>query len=330
MLAACYLVHGGEPLQTEEIIVAIKQIAAKHDYNNNMVFEVNAQFNWEELLNKCQNLDLFAEKSLVELRLQSDNIGKQGATALESLLEKQSPDICILIRAQKLKPQVLNSTWVNQIQKHGKIQVAKPIPANKWLAWVQQRLRQAGFTPSTDASEYIARFYEGNLTAAAQCIQKLQSMLPKGALDLEQIRPFLDHNSHFSVFELAEAIINGECERTFNIFHGLKNEGVDPVLILWALAREIRNLLQLKYDLQSGINLTQSAQRLGIWRDRIPGIQKALDRLSVVKLEKTLKLSATIDSTIKGITPGNAWELLLSVCMMLTSSETLTMEDLTI
>lgn len=330
MLAGCYLIHGGEPLQTEEIILQIKQIAAKENYNNYMVFEVTTHFVWEELLNKCQNMDLFAERSLVELRLHSDSVGKQGTQALENLLLKQSSDVCILIRAPKLKPQTLNSKWVTHIQKFGKVEQAKPISANRWPDWIKQRLHQAGFSANGEVTQYLARHYEGNLTAAAQCIQKLHATLPAGSLELEQIRPFLDNFSHFTVFDLTDTAISGDATRTFNILHSLKNDSVDPVLILWALTREIRNLLQLSHDIQTGISLSQSAQNNGIWRDRIPGIKTALSRLSTNKLQQLLKLSKHIDTMLKGINPGNTWDALLSVCMMFAGSEILTMEDLNI
>lgn len=330
MLAACYLIHGGEPLQTDEYISAIKDLAAKQGYNSGVVFEINAQFEWEELLNKCQNLDLFAERSVVELRLHSDSISKPGTQALEKLLSEQSSDFCILIRASKLKPQTLNSNWVNLIQKTGKIQVARPIPATKWPAWIKQRLQQAGFNPTTAAINAVASCYEGSLNAAAQCIVRLQTVLSPGTIDLEQVKPFLENNARFSIFELTDAAINGDCERTFNIFQSLRIEGVDPVLILWGVTREIRTLLQLRYEINTGNNLSQSAQKLGIWRDRIPSIKIALDRNTASQLQDLLKISKTIDTTLKGMTPGNAWEPLLSVYLTLASSKTLTMEDLTI
>jgi DNA polymerase-3 subunit delta len=330
MLAPCYLVHGGEPLQTEEIICAIKHLASKQGYNSYVTFEVNAQFNWDELLNKCQSLDIFADRSFVDIRLHGDSINKQGQQALEKLFQNQSPDLCVLVRAQKLKAQTLTAPWVKLLQKTGQILVAKPIPAAKWPAWVKQRLGQADFTPSPEVCDYLAKSYEGNLSAAAQCIDKLKARLPAGNLELDQVKPFLDNFSHFSIFDLSDTIIGGDAERTFRVFNGLKDESADPVLMLWAITREIRNLLRLSQDLQSGLSLTQSAQKLGIWRDRLPNIKLALDRLSVTKLQKLLKISKTTDLMIKGIVPGNAWEALLSVCLTLASSKTPTMEDLTI
>ena len=330
MLATSYLVHGGEPLQTEEIILTIKELAAKHGYTNHVVFEINAQFNWEQLLIKCQNLDLFAERTLIELRLHSDSISKQGQATLEDILQQQDNNNCILIRAEKLKTQTLNSKWCQLIQKNGSVRLAKPVPANKWLAWVQQRLKQANFTPSLEASEYLAKLYEGNLSAAAQCIKRLSLALPAGPLELEQIEPFLDHNSHFSVFDLSPAIINGDAERTFSIINSLRSEGVDPVLVLWGVTREIRNLLQLKYEAKTGASLAQSVQKLGIWQANIPNLKIALDRLTVPRLEKILQIATKIDTNIKGIHPGNIWEPLISISLMLASNDTLIMEDLTI
>lgn len=330
MLAPCYLVHGGEPLQTEEFISAIKQLAAKEGYNSYVVFEINAQFDWEQLLNKCQSLDLFVEKSVVELRLQSDNIGKLGSTTLEGILKEPSPDLCIIIRAQKLKPQTLNSPWAQQVHKIGEIRAAKPIPIAKWAMWINQRLKQSGFMPSPDVTSYLARNYEGNLMAVAQCIKKFQAVIPPGTLALDQIKPFIDDSSRFSLFDLTDSVINGDSERTFSVFHSLKDEGVDPVLILWGITREIRHLLQLSYELQSGASLTQSAQKIGIWRDRLPSIKIALDRLTIDKLHQLLRICTSIDTKIKGINQGNVWEPLLAVCLMLAGNKILTMEELTI
>jgi DNA polymerase-3 subunit delta len=328
MLAPCYLVHGGEPFQTEEYIVAIKHLAAKAGYNNSMVFEINAQFDWEELLNKCQTLDLFTEKSVVELRLHGENFSKQGTEILEKLLHEQHGDICILIRAPKLKPQTLNSNWVKLIQKNGKIQVAKPIPSNIWPEWIRQRLQQANLTATPAVIHAIATSYEGSLLAAAQCIDKIKTSFPNEVkLELEQIKPLLQDSSRFSIFELTDAAVSGDVERTFTIFQSLKNEGIEPILILWGVSREIRNLLNLSFEINKGTSLVQCAQQLGIWRDKIPSVKNALQRLSQQKLQKLLQNCSTIDNMLKGIIPGNAWELLLSVYLTLASGKATIMEE---
>ncbi len=330
MLAPCYLVHGGEPLQTDEYISSIKQLAAKEGYNSYVVFEVNALFNWEELLNKCQTMDLFAEKSLMELRLQGESFGKSGTKILENMLLQQPRDVCILIRAPKLSTPTLNSNWAKHIHRFGKVYAAKSIAANNWVNWIKQRLQQVGFNPTAEASEYLAQLYEGNLPAAAQCCAKLKATLPAGALELTQIKPFIDSNTHYSVFDLTDAMLSSDTKKTINIFQSLKTEGVDPILILWGITREIRHLLRLSEDLHKGMNITQSAQKIGIWRDKISNCKKTVDRLSINRLQHLLRASKAIDAMLKGITPGNAWEPLLAVCLTLACGKNLTMEELNI
>jgi DNA polymerase-3 subunit delta len=328
MLAQSYLVHGGEPLQTEEIISSIKHQAEKEGYNRHVVFELNTQFEWEELLNKCRNLDLFAERTLMELRLPGENVSKQGNLALDSVLHEQDGNFCIIIRAAKLKPQILNSNWARHIQKHGKICLAKPIPTNQWPAWIAKRLTQKGFNPSNEVITCIAKCYEGNLPAAVQCINKLTAVLPQGTIKLAQVAPFIDRSSHFSIFELSTAALEGDNERTFSIFNNLKTDGIDPILVLWAATKEIRTLLLLKQEMQAGASLEPAAQKLGIWRDNIPKIKLALQRLSTQKLEQLLHLAKITDTTIKGMQPGDAWEVLLSMYLTLAGNKILTMEDL--
>jgi DNA polymerase-3 subunit delta len=327
MLAGCYLVHGGEPLQTEEIIAAIKDQAGKEGYTNIEVFELNTLI-WEELLNKCQTLDLFAERTLIELRLSGETLNKQANSNLEQILLQQDSNLHIIIRANKLKTTTLNSNWAKHIQKHGKVFVAKDIPSQQWPMWLQKRLTQAGFTLNKDALELMARCYEGNLLAATQCIKKLSAAFPSGQLNLDQIKPFIDDNNSFSLFELTNAALSGEVERTLRILESLQNEGIDPILILWGLTKEIRTLLNIKNDVQNGIAFAQSAQNRGVWRDNMPKMRKAADRLSSAKLQRLLQIGKSVDAMIKGLQMGNPWEHLLTMYVVVAGKEFLTMEDL--
>ena len=328
MLAPCYLIHGGEPLQTEEIIQRIKDLAAKDGYNNYVVFELNTQFEWDELLNKCQNLDLFAERTLMELRLPGETVSKQDNSMLESILHKQDNNFCIIIRASKLKSQTLNASWVQHIQKHGKIQLAKPIPTSQWSSWINKRLTQIGFIPSSDTIACISQCYEGNLHAAVQCINKIATVLPPGPINLKQILPFIENNTHFSIFELSNAALDGDNERTFTIFNNLKNDGTDPILVLWSATKEIRTLLLLQHEIKTGASIEQSANKLGIWRENLPRIKRAMQRLPTAKLEQLLHLAKTIDTTIKGMQHGDAWQSLMSIYLTLAGKPILTTEDL--
>lgn len=319
MLARCYLIHGGEPCQTEEIIASINQLAAKEGYNKKAVFEVNANFVWEGLLNECQNLDLFAERTLVELRLHSDTVHKQGSKILESILQQQDQALCIIIRAGKLQNQTVNSTWAKIIQKTGKIQLAKPISQQQWPAWLAKKLAEKGFTPHSDTLEYIAKSYEGNLLAAKQFIGKIAMVLPKGPLTVTQIIPYVETNNNFAVFELINAALNGNKNRTYQVWQQLKISA-EPLLVLWALSKEVRQLITIKHN-------PDAAQELGLWQESLLRIKSASARLSMHKLTQLIRLAKTADFIIKGVYPGNIWEHLLTMSLILSGEEIITMGE---
>lgn len=328
MLAPCYLVYGGEPLQTAEIILHITNIANKEGYNKVVVYEVTAQFDWEELLNNCRNLDLFAERTLVELRLHNDIVSKKGDIVLNQILQDQDHSLCVVVRADKLKVQTLNSHWAQIIRKKGEIHIAKPITAELWPTWINKRLAKSGFTASQAAIKLLASCYEGNLMALDQLIKKMTVILPTGKLELEQIKPFIDNNSHYVVFELTDATLDGNTERTVHIFNSLIDGGIEPIMLLWAITNTIRTLILLQSKLQTGTTIEQAAKDLNIWRNNLNRFKKAADRLTIAQLEKLLHAAKNVDTMIKGMQIGDPREHLLSMYLILTGNNPVIMEEL--
>ena len=66
------------------------------------------------------------------------------------------------------------------------------------------------------------------------------------------------------------------------MLYRLESEGIEPTIVLWALAREWQLLWKLKQMLNR--QETIQWQRHGIWRNRQAGYQAALARLSVESL----------------------------------------------
>src|SRR3989304_76441 len=97
-------------------------------------------------------------------------------------------------------------------------------------------------TGTPGGAELLAHHMEGNLLAAAQEIEKLALLLGRGEVSLDDIEGNLGDNARFSVFTLADACLRGGAAAILRILNSLRAEGVDPVLVLWALAREARSL----------------------------------------------------------------------------------------
>ncbi len=115
-------------------------------------------------------------------------------------------------------------------------------------------------------------------------------------------------SARYDVFQLAEAAAAGEAERALRVLLGLKSEGVEPTLILWALVRELRGLWQARER-----NRLRSSVRGSGWNLAATPSSRALSRLETVPLGRLLMQASHTDRVLKGLAAGDAWSALTSL-----------------
>ena len=95
-----------------------------------------------------------------------------------------------------------------------------------------------------EAAQLIVDRVEGNLLAAKQELEKLALLSNGEPIGEELVLRSVGDTARYDVFQLAAAAAAGEAYRALRVLMGLKSEGVEPTLILWALVRELRGLWQ--------------------------------------------------------------------------------------
>ncbi len=178
-------------------------------------------------------------------------------------------------------------------------------------------MRAHGMQPSRDALQLIAERVEGNLLAAAQEIEKLYLLNGPGALELETVTELVTDSARYDIFGLVDAALAGDALHVQRILTGLRGEGVEPVLVLWALAREIRALTGMARELQDGVALARVLASRRVWDKRKPLISGALKRIRGRQWWALLQRCAYLDRVIKGRAPGSAWDELLQLTLRL-------------
>jgi DNA polymerase-3 subunit delta len=102
------------------------------------------------------------------------------------------------------------------------------------------------------------------------------------------------------VFQLGEAVLDGDASRALRILEGLRAEGSEPPLVLWALCRELRSLAEA----QSGAAKPAYGQQA---ERRATLVARAAERMRGVPLEPFFAAAAGIDRQAKGLARGDAW-----------------------
>jgi len=303
-LAAIYLVSGDEPLLVGEAADAIRAAARAAGYADRRVFFIDRSFSWDELRLASQSLSLFAERRLFELRMPSGKPDK-GAALLAELAAQSASDLTYLIITDKLDRKASDAPWVQAIEKHGAWVAILPVDTAALPAWLRARAKLLRIEIDPEASQMIVDRVEGNLLAAQQELEKLTLLANRGTIDVDLVLRSVGDSARYDVFQLAQAAAAGDAARALRVLLGLKNEGVEPTLILWALLRELRGMWQARER-----ERLRSAARGSGWNLAATASPRALSRLKKLPLAPLLMQASHTDRIIKGLSQGDAWSAL--------------------
>jgi DNA polymerase-3 subunit delta len=316
-LQPLYLLSGDEPLQLMEAADAIRQCAREQGFGEREVLQVEAGFDWNSLLAASGSLSLFAEQRLLELRLPSGKPGKEGSRALSEYAANPAPDTVLLITSGKLDRSAQNSKWYKALDAAGVTLQLWPVEPRALPGWVMQRMRARGMQPSPEAAQLLAERVEGNLLAAAQEVDKLLLLYGESPIDAEQVEEGVADSARYDIFELVDTALLGDASRTSRVLEGLRAEGVEPILVLWALLREIRVLAQMAEALAQGAAIEAMLGQFRVWDKRKGPVRAGLQRHNLKRWLQLLRRGGRIDRMIKGSEPGNPWDELVQLALLM-------------
>jgi DNA polymerase-3 subunit delta len=316
-LSPIYLVYGDEPLLVDESCTAIREAAHAAGYHERQVLTVESGFDWNGLFHSTQSLSLFSERRLIELRLPTGKPGEAGAKILMDITAHPPSDIIFLVSSGKLDKQARAAKWVKGLETAGEVIAVYPLEGAQWPSWIRRRMEMKGLKPGAGVVELLAHLMEGNLLACAQEIDKLSMLLGAAEVGLDDIEGNLSDNARYNVFALADASLRGEPVAVERIINNLRREGVEPILVLWALAREAREMAQMSAMVADGQPIARVLEARRVWTKRKPLVTGALKRLSVNASQDLLRRAARADRILKGRGTGDVWQELqcLALCM---------------
>lgn len=322
-LRPVYLITGDEPLLVQEGCDAVRAAAKQQGFSERELFHAEPNFNWHNLLQSANSLSLFADKKLFEVRLPSGKLNEAGSHAILQYCAAPQEDNLLLLVAPKLEKSAANSKWFKTLEPLGVVVTIWPVNAKQLPRWIEQRLQRAGLKADSQAIDILASRVEGNLLAAVQEIEKLKLLSDDGMINSQIMASAVVDSARYNVFGLLDKALAGQAQAAATTLIGLKGEGGEPTIILWAIAREIRALIALKQALHDGQRLEFVGKRYGIFDSRLPMVRGALQRLNMPTLRLLLRECSYADRTIKGMSKGDPWLTLLDLILTLAGTRSL-------
>jgi DNA polymerase-3 subunit delta len=222
-------------------------------------------------------------------------------------LAARPPADTVLLVTGELEPKSQQAAWVKEFERCGTVVVAPPMTREQLPRWIARRLGQRGITLAADAAQLLADRVEGNLLAAQQEIERIALLRPNDTLDVAAVAELVADNARFDVFELAGAAFAGDAPRALRILDGLRGEGREPPLILWALLNDLRAVSRVLQRGPNERNLDGLFRAENVWGSRQGPIRVALRRLRRPEIDALLVSAARADRVAKGSLRGDPW-----------------------
>lgn len=293
-LAALYFLVGDDLLLIEESQDAIQQAALKQGFDEKWMLEINPSTDWNALFERVQSMGLFFNKQLIILDL------PENLTALlqKNLLEFVSslhPEVLPIFRLAKLTKAAEKQTWfiaANQYAPEAVFVNCQTPNVEQLPRWVTNRAKSLGLSIDEEAVQLLCYSYENNLLALKQALQLLDLLYADRKLSFARVNAVVEQSSVFTPFQWVDAILAGKGNRARRILAGLKDEDVQPIILVRTLQRDLMTLLELSKPEQPTkldeplptAQLREHFDRLKVWQNRRPLFSQIIQRLTYRKL----------------------------------------------
>jgi DNA polymerase-3 subunit delta len=291
---SAYLVTGAEQLLIAEAASAIRQAARAAGHADR-----------DALLRDSANLSLFATRRLIELKFNTTP-DAEAQRSLAGLVANPPVDtVLLVVGALDRKP--LGAAWVKAFERGGVLVVTQPVERSALPAWIRERLGRHGVGIDEAAAQVLADRVEGNLLAAQQEVERIALLMPGATLGPEDVARLVADSARYDIFELSAAAFAGQPERALRVLAGLRAEGREPPLVLWALLNDLRALSRVTQRLVLERSLDGAFRAEQVWSNRQGPLRAALGRLNRRSIDSLIVAAARADRVAKGSLRGDAW-----------------------
>ncbi|AFP84905.1 DNA polymerase III subunit delta [secondary endosymbiont of Ctenarytaina eucalypti] len=315
-LGRCYFLFGNEPLLLQESQSCIRSCAQNQQFEEHVSITLDATTDWYAIFSLCRERSLFARRQTLLLILPENGLQAPMGDKLLELISLLHEDLLLIVRGNKLTRSLENSRWFKALSAQA-VLVRCITPEQEELShWVANRAKSMHLTLDDVVCQTLCYYYENNLLALAQVLERLSLIYPDGYLTLPRVKGTLNDSAHFTPFHWVDAAIAGRNKRAMRILWHLQIESAQPALLLRSMQHEVLQLLTFKRNLHA-VPIGRLFDRHKVWQNRRPLLTLALERLTFSQLRKAVALMVHIELALKQDYDYSIWSNLNALALLL-------------
>ena len=310
-----YLLVGSDPLLHQESQHTILAAARAQAFEEHHSYAIDQHTDWDLLFSECQAMSLFSQRQVFILQLAENGPNATQAGQLVQLISLMHDDLLLIIHAAKITKAQENSAWYKALVDGGLLVTCHTPDHQQLPRWVQQRCRAMSLAIDEPALRLLCYYYEGNLLALSQALERLSLLWPDGALTLPRVEEAVYDAAVFTPYHWIDALLAGKSKRALHVLKQLQSEDQEPIILLRTLQREIMILLEV-----SAIPLDArraAMDKLRVWQNRRQLYTGALQRLDRVRLRHIVHHLASLEIAVKKDFSTECWPALNALSVLI-------------
>ena len=321
-----WLVFGDEPWQKNNSLATIKTHAQQQGFSEVIRFSGDNKFDWQQIIDEYQSLNLFANQRIIEVEFTTVKIGDSGNKSLFVLSEilaqnAAMQDVVFIFHGPKLDGASANRKWFKALMQLGCYLPLYDIETKALPRWLQNQAKSVNVNLAPELSLLLIELFEGNLPALEQELQKLSILFGTKQIALSDAEQLVIKQAKFNPFQIIDALLEGNCKKCLTMLDQLQQEGTTAGQVIWVFHKEFNQLYAMLDKLAQGYQLNDLYKEYRIWDKRKPLYQHALTHISLKDIKRAMSRLADIDLISKTSSEFNAFILLADLCLTLYHGE---------
>lgn len=290
-----YFFHGEETFLSEHYANMLKKEIADDEFNFTKLYAEDIM----SFQDAVETPPVFADKKLVMVKARdfSEEIKSDGYNLLADILD-DVPDythvlfICTSADKRSRIYKLLSSKCtecVFDFQKEAEL-----------VKWITNVVRKKGFDITGDAAAKMIEFTGCSMVLLMSEIDKAISCnLENNTVTADVIEKITCKTVETKVFEMMDAVMEGNAEAAFKMLADLKREKEEPVFINGAIVKCISDALEYKLLVKEGVHIKVISDRLRLWGARQKKLASYDKRFSERLLCGMISKCAEFDISLK-------------------------------
>ena len=303
-----YLFYGPESYLMKYYADSIEKSLLTEDLKalNKVVLEGRVDIN--RVRDNCETMPIFSDRKVVIVKnsglfkpaKKAADTGKKGKPVnddLSALLQDLPSHVCLVFYEQEIDKRI---KAIDAIKKHGLIVEFAYQRPDELVKWVIKRFRATGVDIDMATASLLVENCEQGMTDILNEVDKLSAWLGgKSKVTLQDIEKVCARSIKSRVFDLTDAIAEKNSSKALKLLNDMVVLKEPVPKILFMIARQFRQILQVKLLHKEGSNNGEIASKLGMSPFIVGKVLKQAGSVSIERLKKAMETCLEFDIAVK-------------------------------